>query len=33
MASSKAKFKKVAKICGKVKGKGKRKACWRRHYK
>lgn len=31
--SAKAKFKKVAKVCNKKKGKTARKACWRKHYK
>lgn len=31
--SAKAKFKKVAKVCNKEKGKTARKACWRKHYK
>lgn len=31
--SAKAKFKKVAKVCNKMKGKANRKACWRSHYK
>jgi hypothetical protein len=28
-----AKFKRVAKICNKKKGKAARKACWRSHYR
>lgn len=31
--SAKAKFKKVAKVCNKKKGKTARKACWRKHYR
>lgn len=31
--SAKAKFKKVAKVCNKKKGKAAKKACWREHYK
>jgi hypothetical protein len=31
--AGKAKFKATARICNKLKGKAKRKACWRRHYR
>lgn len=31
-AAQRAKFKRVAKICNKKKGKAARKACWRKHY-
>lgn len=30
--SAKAKFKRVAKICNKKKGKLGKKTCWRKHY-
>lgn len=30
--SAKSKFKKVAKVCNKKKGKAAKKACWRKHY-
>lgn len=30
--SHRTKFKRVAKVCGKKKGKAAKKACWRKHF-